>query len=122
MLKVRTNEGGRMGESPARSRGVTRTVIGCVLILVAAPAFLRIVPGYKGWSVIVAGAAALAVLVAGIVLAGGWLGVFERRSPGSVEQPGCLQLLVTLLALLAGAVILYYVVFYGAGAYLRAEV
>ena len=29
---------------------------------------------------------------------------------------------MTLLALLAGAAILYYVVIYGAGAYLRAEV
>ena len=28
---------------------------------------------------------------------------------------------MTLLALLAGAVILYYVVYYGAGAYLRGE-
>ena len=111
-----------MGKSPARSRGVVRTVIGCVLVLVAAPVFLRIVPGYKGWSVVAAGALAFAVLVAGIVLAGGWLGVFERRSPGSVQQPGCLQLLVTLLALLAGASILYYVVYYGAGAYLRGEV
>jgi asparagine N-glycosylation enzyme membrane subunit Stt3 len=122
MLKVGTNEGGCMGESPVRSRGVTRTVIGCVLILASAPVFLRIVPGYKGWSVVAAGAVAFAVLVAGIVLAGGWLGVFERRSPGSVDQPGCLQLLVTLLALLAGAVILYYVVYYGAGAYLRGEI
>lgn len=111
-----------MGESPTGSHGVVRTVIGCVLILVSAPVFLRIVPGYRGWSVVAAGAVALAVLVTGIVLAGGWLGVFERRSPGSVQQPGCLQLLVTLLVLLEGAVILYYVVYYGAGAYLRGEV
>jgi hypothetical protein len=66
--------------------------------------------------------AALGVLVAGVVLAGHWLGVFRRRRKNSLEQHGCLQLLVTLLALLAGAAILYYVVYYGAGAYLRVEV
>jgi len=46
-----------------------------------------------------------------------WLGVFRRR-PGSVEQPGCLPLLVTLLALVGAAVILCCVVYYSAGAYL----
>jgi asparagine N-glycosylation enzyme membrane subunit Stt3 len=110
-----------LGKSRVRSRGVVRTVIGCVLILLSAPVFLRIVPGYEGLDVVAAGAVAFAVLVAGIVLAGGWLGVFERRRPGSVQQPGCLQLLVTLLALLAGAVILYYVVFYGASAVMGGE-
>ena len=99
-----------------------RTVVGLVLIVVAAPAYLWLTPGSKGWTVILGGLAALGVLVAGIALAGRWLGVFRRRRESSVEQQGCLQLLVTLLALLAGAVILYYVVYYGAGAYLRAEV
>ena len=93
-----------------------------MLIVAAAPVYLWLIPGYKGWTVILGGVAALGVLVAGIVLAGHWLGVFRRRRESSLEQQGCLQLLVTLLALLAGAAILYYVVYYGAGAYLRAEV
>ena len=80
-----------------------------------------LIPGSKGWTVILSGLAALGAIVAGIVLAGHWLGVFRRRRVDSVEQQGCLQLLVTLLALLAGAVILYYVMYYGAGAYLRGE-
>ena len=110
-----------MQEEPNRSGGVIRTVAGCVLIAVVAPVFLRIVPAYKGWGVLVAGAIAFAVLIAGVVLAGGWLGVFKRRRVEGLEQQGCLQLLVTLVALLAGAVILYYVVYYGAGAFLRGE-
>ena len=99
-----------------------RTIAGIVLILVAAPVFLRLIPGSEGWTVLLGGLAALGVVVAGIVLAGHWLGVFRRRRESSVEQQGCLQLLVTLLALLAIAVILYYVVYYGAGAFLRGEV
>ena len=111
-----------MNETEARTGGVLRTVVGLVLIVAAAPAYLWLIPGSKGWTVILGGLAALGVLVAGIALAGRWLGVFRRRRENSVEQQGCLQLLVTLLALLAGAVILYYMVYYGAGAYLRAEV
>jgi hypothetical protein len=110
-----------MTEAESR-RGVLRTVAGLVLIVAAAPVYIRLIPGYKGWTVILGGVAALGVLVAGIVLAGHWLGVFRRRRESSLEQQGCLQLLVTLLALLAGATILYYVLYYGAGAYLRAEV
>lgn len=110
-----------MSEPPVRPRGVARTVIGCILIVAVVPVFLRVVPARDDLGVVVAGAVAFAVLVAGVVLAGGWLGVFERRRPGSVAQQGCLQLLVTFVVLLAGAIILYYVVFYGAGAFLRAE-
>jgi len=112
---------GDVEDKPNRSGGVTRTVAGCVLIVVVAPVFLRIVPAHKGWGVLVAGAIAFAVLAAGVVLAGGWLGVFKRRRAEGLEQQGCLQLLVTLVALLAGAVIVYYVVYYGAGAFLRGE-
>jgi len=108
-------------EGAEQSGGAGRTIVGLVLILGAAPVFLWLISGSKGWTVILGGLAALGVLVAGIVLAGHWLGVFRRRRVGSVEQQGCLPLLVTLVALLAGAVILYYVVFYGAGAYLRGE-
>jgi hypothetical protein len=100
---------------------VWSTVAGLVLILAVAPVFLWLIPGHKGWTVILGGLVALGVLVAGVVLAGRWLGVFRRRRESSVEQQGCLQLLVTLLALAASAVIIYYVVYYGAGAYLRGE-
>lgn len=105
-----------------RTGGVGRTVAGLALIVAAAPVFLWLVPGHKGWTVILGGLAALAALAAGIVLAGHWLGVFQRRRENPLEQQqGCLQILVTLLALLAGAVIIYYVIYYGAGAYLRGE-
>jgi hypothetical protein len=105
-----------------RGGGVVRTVAGLALILAAAPVFLWLIPGHEGWTVILGGLAALAALAAGILLAGRWLGVFQRRRENPLEQQqGCLQILVTLLALLAGAAILYYVVYYGAGAYLRGE-
>jgi hypothetical protein len=97
---------------------VPRTVAGVALIILSAPVFLAVVPSFKGLGVVIAGAVALAVLVLGILLAGHWLGVFQRRHVDDVSQPGCLPLLVTLLALLEAAVILYYVVYYGAGAYL----
>jgi hypothetical protein len=97
------------------------TAVGLVLILAAAPAFLWLNPGHKGWTVIIGGLAALGVIAAGVVLAGRWLGVFRRRPVGSVEQQGCLPLLMTLVTLLAVAAILYYVVYYGAGAFLRGE-
>ena len=100
---------------------MARTVIGCILIVSVAPAFLLLVPAREDLGVVVAGAVAFAVLLAGVVLAGGWLGVFAGRRSGSVAQQGCLQLLVTGVMLVAGAIILYYVVFYGAGAFLRAE-
>jgi hypothetical protein len=107
-----------MGDAQVRTQGVARTVAGCLLVAVSAPVFLLVAPAFKGLGVAAAGLAAFAVLVAGIILAGRWLGVFQRRRAGSVEQPGCLPLLVTLLALLSAAVILYYVVAYCAGAYL----
>jgi hypothetical protein len=112
-----------MAQTADERAGVARTIMGLVLIVGAAPVYLGLIPGHEGWTVILGGLAALAVLVAGIVLAGRWLGVFQRRRENPREQQqGCLQLLVTLLALLAGAAILYYMVYYGAGAYLRGEV
>ena len=113
--------GAGMTEGAEQSGGAGRTILGVVLIVCVAPVFLGLISGSGGWTVILGGLAAFGVLVAGIVLAGHWLGVFRRRRVDSVEQQGCLPLLVTLVALLAGAVILYYVVFYGAGAYLRGE-
>jgi thiol:disulfide interchange protein len=93
-----------------RGGGVVRTVAGLALILAAAPVFLWLIPGHEGWTVILGGLAALAALAAGILLAGRWLGVFQRRRENPLEQQqGCLQILVTLLA------------YYGAGAYLRGE-
>ena len=110
-----------MDESSDSGARAGRTLAGLVLMLAAAPVFLWVVPGHKGWAVILGGLAAIGALMAGVVLAGAWLGVFRRRREAGLEQQGCLQLLVTLLALLAGAAILYYVVYYGAGAYLRGE-
>ena len=101
-----------------RAGGVARTVAGCLLILASAPVFMLVVPDFKGLGVAAAGLVAIAVLVAGVVLAGRWLGVFQRPPVGSVAQPGWLPLLVTLLTLLSVAVIVYYVVYYCAGAYL----
>jgi hypothetical protein len=98
--------------------GVARNLTGVALIVLSAPAFLAVVSDYKGLGVVAAGVVALGVLAFGVCLAGRWLGVFERRHLGDVSQPGCLALLVTLLALLEAAVILYYVVLYGAGAVL----
>ena len=112
-----------MAETADGHTGVARTIIGLVLIVGAAPLYVGLSPGHQGWTVILGGLAALGMLIAGVVLAGGWLGVFQRRQENPREQQqGCLQLLVTLLALLAGAVILYYLVYYGAGAYLRGEI
>lgn len=97
---------------------VVRTLCGVLLIVVSAPVFIAVVPGFKGMGVVGLGVVFLGVIAFGVFLAGRWLGVFERRRVDDVRQPGCLPLLVTLLALLEGAVIIYYVVYYGAGAYL----
>lgn len=111
-----------MTHTDAQHSRTARTAAGLVLIFAAAPAYFALVSGHHGWWVVAAGVGALAVLVAGIALAGGWLGVFQRRRENPREQQqGCLPMLVTLFALLAGAAILYYVVYYGAGAYLRSE-
>jgi hypothetical protein len=107
-----------VADAEAHAGGVLRTVVGCLLILVSAPVFMAVVPQFKGLGVVVVGLIALAGLTIGVILAGRWLGVFRRRRVGSVEQTGCLPLLVTLLTLLNAAVIIYYVVYYGAGAYL----
>jgi hypothetical protein len=117
------DDGGDVREEAEERAGVARTIIGLVLIVGAAPAYLGLAPGHQGWSVILGGLAAFAALGAGVALAGRWLGVFQRRRENPREQQqGCLQLLVTLLTLLAGAAILYYMVYYGAGAYLRGEI
>ncbi len=96
--------------------GSTRSVVGVLLVIVSAPAFLLVAPALHGVGVVVAGTVALSALVAGIVLAGRWLGVFRRRREGPEKPQGCLPMFVTLLALLEAAAIVYYVVFYGAAA------
>jgi hypothetical protein len=103
-----------LDEAGLERRGVGRTVIGCLLMLASGPVFLWVVPSIHGVGVVVAGAVAFAAIVAGVVLAGPWLGVYRRRD-GSLKQQGCLALAVTLLALANVALILYRVVFYGAG-------
>jgi hypothetical protein len=100
-----------LDEAGRERRGVGRTVVGCLLMLASGPVFLWLVPALHGLDVVVAGAGAI---VAGVVLAGPWLSVY-RRGDGSLKQQGCLALAVTLLALANVALILYRVVFYGAG-------
>ena len=109
--------GSRMRDAEARKAGASRTAVGCLFILASAPLFFWVAPGFRGLGVVAAGLVALLVLGLGVFLAGRWLVVFGRRR-GSVERPGCLPLLVTRLALLSAAMILYYVVYYGAGAFL----
>ena len=107
-----------MEEREERTAGLARTLAGCLLILVTAPVFMAVVHWFAGLAVVAAGLVALASLAFGVFLAGRWLGVFRSRRPGSVEQPGCLPLLVTLYTLLSVAVVLFYTIYYGAGAYL----
>ena len=75
-----------MPEGERKGGGVGRTIAGLVLIVAAAPVFMWLVPGHEGWTVILGGLAALAALVAGILLAGRWLGVFQRRRENPLEQ------------------------------------
>jgi len=98
--------------------GPARTLAGCLVILATAPVLMAVVHRFAGLAVIAAGLIALASLAFGVFLAGRWLGVFRGRQPGSVEQPGCLPLLMTLYTLLSVAIVLFYTVYYGAGAYL----
>ncbi|HZL63840.1 MAG TPA: hypothetical protein VFD50_02690 [Thermoleophilia bacterium] len=107
-----------MDEGQEREAGTARTVAGCMVILATAPAFMAVVHRFAGLAVIAAGLVALASLAFGVFLAGRWLGVFRGRRSGSVEQPGCLPLLMTLFTLLSVAIVLFYTVYYGAGAYL----
>jgi hypothetical protein len=111
-----------MTEPEVRRTGVARTAAGIMLILVVAPVYLLLIPGREDLAVLLGGIVAFGVLALGVLLAGPWIGVFQRRRENPREQQqGYLQMLVTLLALLAGATILYYVVFYGAGVFMRGE-
>lgn len=107
-----------MEEREERTAGLARTLAGCLLILVTAPVFMAVVHWFAGLTVIAAGLVALAALACGVFLAGRWLGVFRRHRAGSAEQPGCLPLLMTLYTLLSVAIVLFYMIYYGAGAYL----
>ncbi len=78
---------------------------------------MAVVHRFAGLGVVAAGLVALASLAFGVFLAGRWLGVRSRRVQ-SAEQPGCLPLLMTLFTLLSVAIVLFYTIYYGAGAYL----
>jgi hypothetical protein len=106
-------------ETRPRSRVGARTIVGLALIFAIAPVFYLTIPGSADWIVVLAGLLAFAILVIGVVLAGGWLGVFRRRGEEKLRQQGCLQLLITLVALVDFGLILYYVVYYGASAFMR---
>ena len=89
-----------------------QSVLGTLLILLSAP-FMIVVAGHvSGLVMIATGIAAYAILGGGLWLARDWLGV-SQTGPAA-RSGGCLSMLVTLLALLSGAGIAYYVVFYGA--------
>jgi hypothetical protein len=96
-----------------------RTIAGLTLVFAIGPVFYLLIPGSDDWVVVLGGLGGFAILVMGVVLAGGWLGVFPRRGHERLEQQGCLQLLVTLVALVDFGLILYYVVYYGASAFMR---
>jgi hypothetical protein len=89
-----------------------KTLLGTALIILSAPAMVLMASLVEGLAVVGAGIVAGAVLVAGLWLARSWLGV-SQKGPAA-RSGGCLSMLVTLVALLAGAAIVYYVVFYGA--------
>jgi hypothetical protein len=105
-------------EEQERRADVARTLAGCLVILATVPVFMAVVHEFAGLAVVAAGLVALASLALGVFLAGRWLGVYRGRRSGPAAQPGCLPLLVTLLTLLSVAVVLFYIIYYGAGAYL----
>lgn len=107
-----------MEEEQERMAGPVRTLAGCLIILATAPVFMAVVHRFAGLGVVAAGLVALASLAFGVFLAGRWLGVLRGRRTQSAEQPGCLPLLMTLLTLLSVAIVLFYTIYYGAGAYL----
>lgn len=109
---------GEMETGQERTAGTARTVAGCLLILATLPAFMVVVPRFAGLAVVGVGLIAFATLALGAVLAGRWLGVFHRGRSGPAAQPGCLPLIMTLVMLLSVAIVLFYTVYYGAGAYL----
>jgi hypothetical protein len=97
---------------------MARTLAGCLIILATTPVFVEVVHWFAGLAVVAAGLVALASLAFGVFLAGRWLGVYGGTKSGPAAQPGCLPLLMTLFTLLSVAIVLFYIVYYGAGAYL----
>ena len=102
-----------MEDEQKRAAGLARTLAGCLIILATAPVFMAVAPRFAGLGVV-----AVASLAFGVFLAGRWLGIFRGRPTQSTAQPGCLPLLMTLLTLVSVAIVLFYTVYYGAGAYL----
>lgn len=93
-----------------------RALVGCLLIFASFPAYAAVAQHLHGLSVVWAGLGAYVVLGAGVWLAGGWLGIVRGKKPQRQQAQGCLTLLVTLIALVMGIAITYYIVFYGAAA------
>ena len=110
--------GSDVEDEQKRAAGLARTLAGCLIILATAPVFMAVAPRFAGLGVVAAGVVALASLAFGVFLAGRWLGIFRGRPTQSTAQPGCLPLLMTLLTLVSVAIVLFYTVYYGAGAYL----
>ncbi len=90
----------------------TRNLLGVLLILASFPFMASAASLVSGLGVVGVGVVAYVVLGLGVYLAGRWLGLVSRGQ--GTEHVGCLPLLVTLVALLSGIAITYYVVFYGA--------
>jgi peptidoglycan biosynthesis protein MviN/MurJ (putative lipid II flippase) len=93
---------------------VALAVAGCLTTLATGPLFLLVAPHLEDLAVVAAGIIALVAIWAGVALAGRRLRLFRKRS-SSTEQPSWPALLFTLVALAASAVVIIYVVMYGAG-------
>ena len=91
-------------------------ITGCVIILLTAPLFLLVATHVSGLLVVALGIVGYVVLGTGLYLARRWLGIVRRRDKPGPQETGCLPMAVTLVAIVTGGIILYYVVFYGAAA------
>lgn len=91
-------------------------ITGCVVVVLTGPLFLLAATQVSGLLVVAAGILGYVVLGTGLYLARHWLGIVRRRDKPGRQETGCLPMVVTLIALVTGGIILYFVVFYGAAA------